>query len=870
MKVYLHYDSDAIEFVKVVKLSPGSQSTIQDVLEEFATAFNKKHAEHQQLDLPSLTVWNTKGKQYSRSAAVTKVCQDLDDLTVRGRSLVKVDEANTNDNSTIKRIAKEPTVAVAAPKAKVEQARPSPVLQTLYDRAREAMSNKSYRRAVGMYEQVLLLDPHNKQALLGLCEVWEAAGNGKRSLDFALRALNAFPEDILCLEMAGKCLCAADRPIEGFDMFTKAMQLHRQGAEGVSGANMAADALRLQALCAYALVLQGGPAVEGGAALAMGVLKVDETQWEALLAYARAALSCGVYADAASVLLRALVTHPAHDGLRAMLAQCLQTEAGMAAVRRELCGSEGGAAALAFLATAVKDHGAVNACIALYEDAVAAVPRSAALALNLTHARELTQNYGTALAAAASHCRRCEGEQLGGRLRLGAVADLLEELPPLPSLTSASWLTWRDWTPPEPLERRRKRHPGEPSCIEAAEKLAATEPKVAYSAPELDALALVMTAAKLLFAGGALPAAAALCGAVEPARCASCQPLHLTLIRNEAAYYGCVLQLLRDHPPHPWGWTTGAPVTATGGRELPEPLFLVGDSHTLPGAWRRVRLRGRERLLWPCLVTGVKIWHLRPGSEFYPKVQFWNTVNALPRGCQAVMLLGEIDCREGLLLATEKCKYETLQEGIDHSVSLYVDLLQRLARERDMELFVHPVPPVLNETRHIVRPFVAALRRRLLAAPPAVPAAAATASTASVKNTANAAATTTANGATTTAAVIANAAAAAAGTTAATTATAQDTAGPSVSVHRNEGSGGSSPSGRGDGSSCGAAGAEGSASGAARRGGGSEVGGRIHYLDFFDDLLTPDGAALRPGLEFDGTHLAPAYLQYLSAALEKL
>ena len=48
-----------------------------------------------------------------------------------------------------------------------------------------------------------------------------------------------------------------------------------------------------------------------------------------------------------------------------------------------------------------------------------------------------------------------------------------------------------------------------------------------------------------------------------------------------------------------------------------------------------VQLRGEARLLQPLLVTGCKIWHLRPSSTFYPKLQFINIVRKLPRGAQA-------------------------------------------------------------------------------------------------------------------------------------------------------------------------------------------------------------------------------------------
>jgi hypothetical protein len=44
---------------------------------------------------------------------------------------------------------------------------------------------------------------------------------------------------------------------------------------------------------------------------------------------------------------------------------------------------------------------------------------------------------------------------------------------------------------------------------------------------------------------------------------------------------------------------------------------------------------------------------------------------------------------------------------------------------------------------------------------------------------------------------------------------------------------------------------------------------RLHWLDCFDQLLAADGK-LRKELELDGTHLAPAYLQHLQAALDQV
>lgn len=100
---------------------------------------------------------------------------------------------------------------------------------------------------------------------------------------------------------------------------------------------------------------------------------------------------------------------------------------------------------------------------------------------------------------------------------------------------------------------------------------------------------------------------------------------------------------------------------------------------------------------------------------------------------------------------------------------LIVQMLMDLIREQDFEVFVHPIPPVLKETRPVVKAFAALLKKEV------------------------------------------------------------------QMVTRQP---------------------------AAR--------GRLHYLDFFDDLLTVDGQALASDLGFDGTHMSPAYLRCLRSELNKV
>lgn len=45
------------------------------------------------------------------------------------------------------------------------------------------------------------------------------------------------------------------------------------------------------------------------------------------------------------------------------------------------------------------------------------------------------------------------------------------------------------------------------------------------------------------------------------------------------------------------------------------------------------------------------------------------------------------------------------------------------------------------------------------------------------------------------------------------------------------------------------------------------VEGKLHWLDLFDDLLTPDGLRLKPSLSLDGTHMNPYYVKIMERAL---
>ena len=100
-------------------------------------------------------------------------------------------------------------------------------------------------------------------------------------------------------------------------------------------------------------------------------------------------------------------------------------------LEEQLPDSTGSAAALAFLATVVKDHSGVAQSIALYERAVRIMPSSASYALNLVHTAELRFDHAEALRPLYAFCAANPDLAVGGL----SCATFAAALPPLASLT---------------------------------------------------------------------------------------------------------------------------------------------------------------------------------------------------------------------------------------------------------------------------------------------------------------------------------------------------------------------------------------------------------------------------------------------------
>jgi hypothetical protein len=514
----------------------------------------------------------------------------------------------------------------------------------------------------------------------------------------------------------------------------------RPGASDSASSSSAAEARLPPAdtehdlMSAAARALYAHGAKDAGSSLVMRVLRESEEKHPgALFEYAKISLDQGRPPDAVAVLLRLLAAAPSRSDVKTQLAATAAAPGGVQAVMAALDASGTGlASAVAFVAAAVKEGGAVEAAAALCGRAAALAPSSAAHALARCHALEACGRPGAALDALASFFAANASLRIGGDapsgqegLALGDLAPLLRDLPRLPgdARAGAAGTEWyiSDASRNASLDAEHALPPPDAAAAAAACSGEA-HGSVSFAPAALDALACVFSAVKLLYALGAVSRASLAAALAEEARALSAVPLHTTPIRNEAAYFACVAALLRGYPlPAPPDAAADAADAAL------TPVYLLGDSHVLSGAWRRVALPGGDApgapgapgaraLLVPALVTGVKAWHLRPGCRFYPAAHWAATAARLPDGARVVALVGEIDCREGILAGVARGRYGSIAEGAAHTASIYIDALRGLISRRGFTVYVHPVPPVLDVTRRVVLAYNAALRDAVRAA----------------------------------------------------------------------------------------------------------------------------------------------------------
>jgi tetratricopeptide (TPR) repeat protein len=425
---------------------------------------------------------------------------------------------------------------------------------------------------------------------------------------------------------------------------------------------------------AYALYLQG-KYIEAFV-LYLENLKKDPNHYPSLLGYAEEITRRGNYKEALSVILRilihyAMLSEPSTESERSgKLFSMLLEKPGSLPYLLQLMGdsnSKGNAEALHFLAKTAMQHGELVGAIELYKAAVKSYPQGVKCTHHLIDALVASNRYANALEVAKEFLETHPTHQVGG-INCECILKAWQERVAVPKPTTE--------------ENLNADHHDE----------------------ELDLLNFYYKLIQLLYITGDLKCAAALLETIKPAS-ALVSELSPTSMRNNASFTyidsliaveGTVEETLRKEK---------------------KPLYVLGDSHVLSVAWRSLHLNKiGEVLLKPLVVMDCKIWQLRKESDFYTKVHFFHLLKEIPRQSEVIFILGDMDCRQSILEVLAKGIATTMDEAIKIITDSYQNiLLQVTAQKRFKKLYVHPVAPVVDETRWIMIAFNRALSAKLIA-----------------------------------------------------------------------------------------------------------------------------------------------------------
>lgn len=452
----------------------------------------------------------------------------------------------------------------------------------------------------------------------------------------------------------------------------------------------------IKAKTAHALFMQGKH--QEAFTLYSEILRVDANHSLSLLGYAEEMFRRQQFRETLDVTLRVLIVfgtgiEDTEESKRAglLFAKLISKPGIINQILAFLKPSLESAEALDFLARISLSYGEVVGSVQLMQAAAKINPNEAKYINNLMDALEIVFQYDKAFIL-AKYYLKAQGNRSVGGIFASDVLKALEEKRVIVAEPSAKIAEdTQDITTAEPL----------------ADASAQAHTDTLYTEDELKLLSLYFKVVKLLYVSGDIETAKAVFETIKPAR-DNGGGLHFTLIRSDNSYYGYIEALLQN------------PIDLSEKNRLEQEkklIYVIGDSHILSSAWRNIENeKSGKRLFKPFLINGCKIWHLRKESHAFPKVAFYQALKQLPKHAEVLLVLGEVDCREGVLMALQKGRYQqSLDEAFKVLVDIYIDIMQQIAAKyRIAKLYIQPAPPVLNETRPIISIFNRHLAARLI------------------------------------------------------------------------------------------------------------------------------------------------------------
>lgn len=429
------------------------------------------------------------------------------------------------------------------------------------------------------------------------------------------------------------------------------------------------------------------------AVMANPQLKADD-HLPTLHVYAKICLAYAKWPDCVRCLLRAIAANHNDKTSKKLLADVLQVPQAFDEMMNQIPKGPQAPAVYAFLGVIARDESAFAVGIRLLSMALAEQPTNASHVLALMHIHENDNDFSSALEVMRRFlCHNSktrvtyESSESGIRsgFSCGDLASVIEMAlnSALGRIASPDVIQWIPEGDHPDVSSGSNNGYADVLSADGSEGTRNFEPQAGGAAADmhfaLDILAISFTAVKILYYRGQLAFLPQIIRIVEPTRKdyqkVLATSLHETAIRNEHAYYLCIVQacavhcerqrkidlatkdLTTEEPLLVERWWRNRPENLTPPAGAHDVIYICGDSHCMPPAWSTIRSHAhsasgetifRKFTLVPKLITGLKHWHLRSESRFYPKTTFWKTMSAIPNGSKVSYFHNLDKCSEHL------------------------------------------------------------------------------------------------------------------------------------------------------------------------------------------------------------------------------
>ena len=551
MKFYVHCEEP--EFTIVVNWEASKDGTLETVLGMFVMRLKNKYPGI--CDSKNAALYNARGAILDLTKDVCKQIKHMDDLNVRFHHAKSACDTFMDSDTNGKCAQKcnisggvRKTSEINHKKKKGESgfAETDKLIEGKHNTAIVCVGNEKYRNAMHLYNEILELDPSNKRAKKGLIYCYLRADRYKDGLSLVNATLKEDTNDLDFLLLKGRALIASGDGDNAVETLLSYSKLTRQ-----KGGINSAEKHDVQVLLAkgYLLKQQMDMAIN----ILQGVLREDEEHVDALAEYASvlSPLGSAHAEEAMNVLLTLIAKNPNDKTIKQKFADACSSTDGMEVLKNVAEKAMQDVVALVFLATSLRDCGAVTEAVDLMEQARKVDPGNAHTILTYVHMLELVDRHREGIATMKDFVHHNPAKCLH-KLPFAAIDQYLVE-----SVNDS----------------------GETE----AEGVGSFEGKVQYSDDERYTLAVFFTLIKLLYIKAELKHIPPLLKWLKPF-CEN-QDLHLTNIRNEAAYFSCIMEVFES-------WSTSnmslQQRSDLSGRKC---VYFLGDSHCIPPAWQEIQVK---------------------------------------------------------------------------------------------------------------------------------------------------------------------------------------------------------------------------------------------------------------------------------------